>query len=111
MNRAGTADWGDTPPLSPRHGDWCRRSTGERWGVRRVRPDGTVRWKGRTFHPRPDVVARPTPGELLLVCDYGERYNVDPAMRRDPHPIMNEWTAPPDPDGFIRRETWKECKP
>ena len=92
----GSADWNGREPES---GSMTRRSVrGNVWARRKVRPDGTVRFLGHTFAPKPDVITRPVPGEWLLVYDYGPDYIHNP--------YMGEWTAPADPDGFIRRMDW-----
>ena len=91
-----TADWAGGPAYSA---SWTRRrKSGAAWGARRVRPDGTVRWAHRTWRPAPDVQVLPEPGEWLLFCDYGPGHP----------PTAYEWTAPADPDNYIRRMFWVE---
>lgn len=88
-----TADWNGTPALS-RSRTW-RDSRGGAWASRRVRPDGTIRLLGKFWKPKDDVQIRPSVGEWLLVYAYSTGG-------------MTEWTAPADPDGFIRRVFWQE---
>ncbi len=90
-----TADWAVGPAIVGSR-TWTRQR-GNRWGTRKVRPDGTVRWMGRTWRPAGDVQTLPEPGEWLLFCDYGPDYK----------PTAYEWTAPPDPDNYIRRMYWE----
>lgn len=88
-----TADWYGTTPIT--HSKTWRCGNAGWRGSRRVRPDGTVRFRGRTFVPDADVVTKPEPGEWLLFSDYNGEDR-----------FVNEWTAPVDPDGFIRRVFW-----
>lgn len=97
--RKSTADWNGGEPES---GSMTRRNrTGHVWARRQVRPDGTVRLLGHTFRPPADAVIQPVPGEWLLLYTYGPHYT----DRFGPH--CGEWTAPADPDGYLRRMTWE----
>jgi hypothetical protein len=92
-----TADWMDTPPATR---SWTRLNRMRHaWGARKVRPNGTVRWRGRNWRPATDVQVLPLPGEWLLFCDYGPEHP----------PTAYEWTAPADPDNHIRRMFWVEA--
>jgi hypothetical protein len=95
-----SADWNGTTPITK--STTRRRSTGGVWASRRVRPDGTVRFLGRLFRPATDVQRPPVPGEWVLLFNYGPDH--DERMGR---PTCGEWTAPADPDGYIRRYFWE----
>jgi hypothetical protein len=102
--RTGTADWNG---LTPETGSMTRRSrSGHVWARRQVRPDGTVRFLGRDFRPPALVQTPPVPGEWLLLFNYGPEHDADSA-RLGRGPACGEWTAPADPDGFIRRYYWE----
>lgn len=95
-----TADWAGGPPRTRRYTRKHPRS-GRQWGTRVVRPDGSVKWKGRLYEPRGNVQVRPVPGELLLFYDYDDAWEEQHGRL-----TIMEWTAPPDPDSYIRREVW-----
>lgn len=106
MSRANTESqettgaWAGSPVPTKGYTNKHRKS-GEQWGARKVRADGTVKWKGRYYQPRPDAQVRPIPGEYLLFYDYDDAWE-EPRGR---FTIM-EWSSPPDPDSYIRREVW-----
>lgn len=88
-----TADWNGQPPATK--STTRRLRNGSVWVIRRVRPDGSVQIDGRRFLPRENPVTLPVPGEWLALATY-ERVG----------DVAYEWTAPADPDGFIRRIFW-----
>lgn len=52
----------------------------------------------RRYSAPPDAKVQPEPGEVLLFFAYPDH---------DERKSINEWTAPADPDGYIRRMFWK----
>lgn len=91
-----TAVWGDTSPIS-RSVTQVNRLFGYMMGCRKVRRDGTVRFRGRVWRPKSDTKTMPVPGEWLLFADYGPDSDT-----------LYEFTAPADRDGCIRRMFWVE---
>ena len=95
----GTADWNGGEPITTSR-TW-RNKHGSVWATRKVRPDGTVKFLGKLFRPGDDVRTQPVPGEWLLLFNYGPEHDRERGV-----PTCGEWTAPADPDGFIRRYYW-----
>ncbi len=90
-----TADWHDTTSQT---GSMTRPNIcGGIWARRKVSPEGTVTVQGRSYRPKADVQLLPIPGEWLSFSTYFGKTD-----------IITEWTAPADPDGFIRRVFWEE---
>lgn len=75
------------------------------WACRKVRSDGSVLFLRRRFTAPVDALIQPVPGEWLLFYNYGPGYDESHG------PTCNEWTAPTDPDGVIRRTHWEEKTP
>lgn len=90
-----TADWNNSPPMTKSMTG--HKGYGGYWACRKVRKNGTIQL-GETYRPAPDTQTLPEPGEWLLFF----KYSYD-----SPHLGINEWTAPVDPDGYIRRMFWK----
>ena len=100
----GTADWNGGQPETGSK-TYHSRSGGIVWARRKVRPDGTVKFLGRLFRPADDVQTMPEPGEWLLLFNYGPEHDAE-MIAQGKNPTCGEWTAPADPDGFIRRYYW-----
>jgi hypothetical protein len=96
-----TADWHDWP-VETRSTTSRRSIGGSTWGTRKVRKDGSVRFHARRYIPDADVVLRPIPGEWLFFFHYGTIGYSEEC----PSPLY-EWTAPADPDGYLRRTFWR----
>lgn len=95
-----TANWDGRPAETE---SWTRVGrTGVMWGTRIVRKDGTIIWRRRRYEPQPSTQVKPVPGERLLFYDYSTASNFVGSH------FVGEWTAPADPDGYIRRHAWRE---
>lgn len=92
-----TADWGEQGPPDDIRSITRYRSDKSAYGIRKVRPNGTVRWRGHFYAPPVDTFTKPVPGEWIELADYGPHTGVT---------SLCELTAPADPDLYIRRMFW-----
>ena len=75
-----------------------RNSTSKHWAIRTVRKNLSVKIGGEIFFCPKNTDNPPIPGERIL---FGRYFIVNKY-----EPFINEWTAPADSDGFIRRMFW-----